>query len=68
MGNATGTWNELQRRLREQLQLQDIDTESYEFIDEEERSYLKLLEQKIKTSSRYYGKNEGQRTKVFVKN
>ena len=34
---TTGTKNELQRRLREQLQLQGIDIESYEFEDEEER-------------------------------
>ena len=34
---TAGTKNELQRRLREQLQLQGIDIESYEFEDEEER-------------------------------
>ena len=34
---TTGTKNELQKRLREQLQLQGIDIESYEFEDEEER-------------------------------
>ena len=34
---TTGTKNELQRRLREQLQLQGIDIETYEFKDEEER-------------------------------
>ena len=34
---TTGTKNELQRRLREQLQIEDIDIESYEFEDEEER-------------------------------
>ena len=34
---TTGTKNELQRRLREQLQLQGIDIESYEFEDEEKR-------------------------------
>ena len=34
---TTGTKNELQRRLREQLQLQGIDIESYKFEDEEER-------------------------------
>ena len=34
---TTGTKNELQRRLREQLQLQGIDIETYEFEDEEER-------------------------------
>ena len=33
---TTGTKNELQRRLREQLQLQGIDIETYEFEDEEE--------------------------------
>ena len=34
---ATGTKNELQKCLREQLQLQGIDIESYDFEDEEER-------------------------------
>ena len=34
---TTGTKNELQRRLREQLQLQGIDIDSYDFEDEEER-------------------------------
>ena len=34
---TTGAKNELQRRLREQLQLQRIDIEFYEFEDEEER-------------------------------
>ena len=34
---TTGTKNELQRRLREQLQLQGIDIETYEFGDEEQR-------------------------------
>ena len=34
---TTGTKNELQRRLREQLQLQGIDIESNEFEDAEER-------------------------------
>ena len=32
---TTGIKNELQRRLREQLQLQGIDSETYEFEDEE---------------------------------
>ena len=34
---TTGTKKELQRRLREQLQLQGINIESYEFKEEEER-------------------------------
>ena len=34
---TTGTKNELQRRLMEQLQLQGIDIEFYDFEDEEER-------------------------------
>ena len=34
---TTGTKNELQRRLREELQPQGIDIDSYEFEDEEER-------------------------------
>ena len=34
---TTGTKNELQRRLREQLQLHGIDIETYEFEDEEEQ-------------------------------
>ena len=34
---TAGTKNELQRRLREQLQLKGIDIESYEFEDEEEQ-------------------------------
>ena len=34
---TTGTKNELQRRLREQLQLQGIDIEYYEFENEDER-------------------------------
>ena len=33
---TTGTKNELQRRLREQVQLQDIDIETYELEDEED--------------------------------
>ena len=34
---TTGTKNELQRGLREQIQLQGNDIEPYEFEDEEER-------------------------------
>ena len=34
---TTSTKNEVQRRVRKQLQLQSINIESYEFKDEEER-------------------------------
>ena len=34
---TTGTKNELQRRLREQLQLQSINIETYEIEDKKER-------------------------------
>ena len=34
---TAGTMNELQRRLREHLQLQGIDIDSHEFEDEDER-------------------------------
>ena len=39
---TTGTMNELQRQLREQLQLQGIDIDSYEFDDEENERYRPL--------------------------
>ena len=39
---TTGTNNELQRRLREQLQLQGIDIESYKFEEEEDRDIQAL--------------------------
>ena len=53
-----GTKNELQRRLRLELRNQDIDTDFYEFEDEEERYKF--------TAGCYDGENASTKSESFV--